>query len=71
MQIEKYLSGKIEHQKLYATLSFHHFITSAVDFISNYSKFCTDISRKLIALTPWKEFDLFEKLIFDCEKDEN
>ena len=47
------------------------FITLAVDFIRNYSKFYTYISRKLITFTPWNEIDFFKKLIFDRHKDKN
>ena len=51
---------------------FSSFITLAVDFIRNYSKFYTYISRKLIAFTPWNEIDFFfKKLIFDRDKDKN
>ena len=51
--------------------SVHIFITLAVDFIKNYSKFYKYISRKLIAFTPMNEIDLFKKLIFDRDKDKN
>ena len=49
----------------------HHLITLAVDFIRIYSKFHTDISHKLMAFTPWNDFNFFKKLIIDRKKDEN
>ena len=70
-QIKKSLVCWIEHQKKHMFPSFHHFITCAVDFIRNYSKFYTYISRKLLAFTPWNEVDFFKKLIFDRDQDKN
>ena len=51
-------------------LSFHQLMTLAVDFIRIYSKFYTDISRKLIAFAPWNKSIFCKSVIFDCERDE-